>query len=532
MPNSDRRAFLRTMSASIAGAAWEKARSEGAAGRSSASKPNIIIIMADQHRAGLTRRTGYPLDTMPALDQLAARGVPFDRAYCTAPLCVPSRVSMLTGRWPHAHRVRQNSAAKDAFFEKDIFGIAKSLGYRTGLAGKNHTYLTAKDADFWRPYSHAGGWQAPNAPKEFAEYDDWLVRLNHGFPLEPTPFPAEAQLPHRIVSDAIEFVRGAGSGPFLLWVSFPEPHNPYQVPRPYFDMFPPGQVPGRAAGPEVLARKGFKWQWLGKLEEYTYPGYDRQWRRIKSNYLGMLRLIDDQVARLQRHLQEQNLVEETILIYLADHGDYLTDYGLMRKGVEMPEALARIPMVWAGWGVQPQREHAAFVSIADVMPTLCEALGAEMPRGAQGRSLWPLLRGQDYPRDEFRSAYCEVGFGGLHYDETDTLDFAHAQIPGKVPGAVTTFDELNSYTQSGYLKMVRLGDWKLSFDMMGNGQLYNLAADPYELNNLYGKPPAAEPQMRLLAELLQWTIRTQDNLPTAAYRAKWAERNWYAPHRR
>ena len=82
------------------------------------------------------------------------------------------------------------------------------------------------------------------------------------------------------------------------------------------------------------------------------------------------------------------------------------------------------------------------------------------------------------------------------------------------------------------MKMVRMGDWKLSFDMMGSGQLYNLATDPYELKNLYGKPSAAATQMRMLAELLAWTIRTQDTLPTARYQAKWAARNWYARYKK
>lgn len=485
------------------------------------SKPNILILMSDQHRAGVTRRSGYPLDTMPALDRLAGQGIAFDRAYTTAPLCAPARVSLLTGRWPHAHRVRENSGIKHAFYERDIFDIARAQGYKTGMAGKNHSHLTREKTDFWRTYMHDGGWKPENASKEVVAYDAWLRHLNHGVGQQATPFPAETQLPYRIVSDSIEFIKSAGDSPFLLWTSFPEPHNPYQVPKPYFDMFPPDKVPPRACGPEVLKSKGFKWEWLYALEDHTYPGCDSYWRRTKSNYLGMLRLIDDQIARLVRHVD----LENTIVVYLVDHGDYLTDYGLMRKGVELPEALTRIPMVWAGWGVKPRSGDPAFVSIADVMPTLCEAIGAEIPHGAQGRSLWPMLHGLDYPREEFRSIYSEVGFGGLHYDATDKLDFAMAQMAP--PGAILTFDELNPVTQSGYMKMVRLGDWKLCLDMMGSGELYNLAADPHELKNLYGSPSAGEPQMRMMEELLAWTIRTQDNLPTARYQAKWAARNWY-----
>lgn len=460
---------------------------------------------------------------------MAKNGVALDRAYTTAPLCVPARVSLLTGRWPHAHRVRENAGAKHAFFEQDLFDVCRALGYRTGLAGKNHSHLTAAKMDYFRPYSHNGAVKPTVPNQEEAKFDAWLTNLNHGVGKQPTPFPLELQLPYRIVSDAISFLKGAGDSPFLLWVSFPEPHNPYQAPKPYFDLFPPEKVPPRCCGPEVLAQKGFKWRWLRKLEDDTYPGYDDYWQRTKSNYLGMLRMIDDQLARLWRFLEEHGLWKNTVVVYVSDHGDYVTDYGLMRKGVGLPEALVRIPMVWAGAGIRPQNPGQVFVSLADVMPTLCEAIGADIPAGVQGRSLWPMLCGQSYPLEEFRSVYGEVGFGGLHYEESDSVPYSIAQMGP--PGAPKTFDELNSCTQSGYMKMVRLGDWKLTFDMLGNGELYNLAEDPFELNNRYGDAAVASAQMQLLEELLAWTIRTQDNLPTARYQAKWAKRNWYASYR-
>ena len=520
MKPSRRELLMGTLAGSLAPAA-PMARGE---------KPNILIVMSDQHRAGLTKGTGFPIDTMPTLDGLAGRGVAFEHAYTTAPLCVPARVSLLTGRWPHAHRVRQNSAGRFAYFDKDLFDVAREQGYMTGLAGKNHSHLTEKKADFWRPYMHANGWMAPDAPEEFKAFEAWMQHLNHGVSQTPTPFSVEAEFPHRIVSDAIEFIRSAGDRPFALWVSFPEPHNPYQVPKPYFDMFPPDAVPQRAVGPEVLPAKGFKWEWLRKLEDRLYPGYDTYWRRTRSNYLGMLRLIDDQLSRLVEHLDSSGTMENTIVVYLADHGDYFCDYGLMRKGVGLPEVLTRIPMIWAGWGIQQRRGHPAMISTADVMPTLCEAIGAPIPMGAQGRSIWPLLQGRDYPREEFESIYAEVGFGGLNYTAQDDISPKWGLIPGG-PDAIPSFDELNPVTQSGNMKMLRRGDWKLTFDMMGSGELYNLADDPYELRNLFGTSGVAETQHRLVAELLQWTIRTQDDLPQAAYQAKWPKHNWYSPYR-
>jgi hypothetical protein len=140
-----------------------------------------------------------------------------------------------------------------------------------------------------------------------------------------------------------------------------------------------------------------------------------------------------------------------------------------------------------------------------------------------------MLTGNAYPEAEFESVYAEVGFGGMHYTAGDEINprWGRTGRPGVTPG----YDELNPVTQSGNMKMVRMGDWKLTFDMMGSGQLYNVVADPYELKNLYGNPQAAEAQHRLMAALLRWTIRTQDDLPNAAYASKRPDRNWYESYR-
>lgn len=526
-----RRELLATLLAGTvaAPAAVAYARTAGPAiTRPRKGAPNVIFIVSDQHRAGMTKAEGYPLDTSPALDALARRGVRFDRAYATAPLCVPSRCSMLTGRWPEAHHVRMNLDARDAFYSQDVYDVARANGYRTGLAGKNHTYRRKGELDFWREYSHVSGYKGPSADPRYAAFDTWMQKLGAGnLSLEPTPFPPEVQYPYRIVSDAIEFIDDAGNQPFLLQVGFPEPHTPQQVPEPYWNMFPPEQVPPRAAGPEALARLGFKARWLADYEGRAGTPDEAHWRRYVSNYLGQLKMVDDQLARLIDHLDKRGMTDNTVIVYMADHGDYVMEYGLGRKGVGLPEALIRIPMVFAGGGIKPGRFGDAFVSNADFMPTVCEAIGAEIPIGVQGRSLWPLLRGEDYPVDEFRSIYAGVGVGGLYYDETD-MEHGEGDLPAG--------DTLNKVTQSGNQKMVRMGDWKLTYDMMGYGQLYHLPSDPAELNNRFGQPDVAEIQAMLMAELAMWTIRNQDSLPTGPqngkYQTKWARpHNWYAPHR-
>ena len=244
--------------------------------------------------------------------------------------------------------------------------------------------------------------------------------------------------------------------------------------------------------------------------------------------MGMLRLIDDQVRRFVGFLEDQDLRHNTHVIFLSDHGDFVGEYGLVRKGPELPEVLTRIPFSWAGPGIAAQPEpHQAHISLADIMPTICELIDEPLPAGVQGRSLKPLLLGEDYPREEFSSVYAEHGFGGLQYTADDDFDPAE---DGLRPGLA--FDELNGWSQSGTMRMVRRADWKLIFDMQGAGQLYDLRNDPLEMHNLYGEPLVAEVQSELLAELLAWTLRVQDPLPypRRRYKFKSDPRNYWANH--
>jgi arylsulfatase A-like enzyme len=177
---------------------------------------NIVLICCDALRGGLGKAAGQSFDISPCLDRLAAAGTSFHHAYCTMPLCVPSRISMLTGRWPDAHRVRMNLDAKDVVFTKDIYQVAKDSGYKTGLSGKNHTYLKQSDVDFWSEYGHEGGYRDIDAPAEIAGFEEWLKKLDMNVAQEATPFPLEVQLSYRIVSDALRFVRQANGTPFFL----------------------------------------------------------------------------------------------------------------------------------------------------------------------------------------------------------------------------------------------------------------------------------------------------------------------------
>ncbi|MBN1901182.1 sulfatase-like hydrolase/transferase [Candidatus Sumerlaeota bacterium] len=475
-------------------------------------KPNIVIIMTDQQRADLSKREGFSLDTTPFLDSMAQRGVWFDHAYTTMPICGPARVSMLTGRYPSASRVRTNWNIEDAFYKEDLFDIFRRHGYKTGLCGKNHSHLKPEKTDFWFAGEHLGIFGDSLSEQEKA-FNEFLKETHFHVSMNPTPFPLECQIPYRLVSRATQWIESLGNQAFLLWLSIPEPHNPYQVPEPYFSMFE-ADYPPPDTDKTALEIKGFKYQFCRESFIKAFPDYERQIRRARLNYLGMLRLIDDQLRRFVQFMEEKKLMENTIVIFLSDHGDLVGEYGLLRKGPELPEPIIRIPLQFYGAGIKAREEaHPAHVSIVDLTPTLCEAIGEPLGEGVQGRSILPVLRGEDYPEKEFSSSYVEQGFGGLHYAEKESLDQEKDGLEISRDGKPGAFDCLNSWTQSGTMRMVRKGDWKLIMDMMGKGQLYNLRDDPHEIRNLYDAPEYVEKRSELLEKLAAWMLRVQDPLP-------------------
>lgn len=478
-----------------------------------AETPNIVIIMTDQQRADLSRREGFALDTTRFLDGLARQGVWFDRAYTSMPICCAARVSMLTGRYPSAHRVRTNHNIEDAYYDRDLFDVCRAQGYTTALVGKNHSHLTREKTDHWYECGHLGI-DDRNRTQEEKDFDDFLHGTHFHLSKEPTPFPLECQIPYRLVTHAQQWVESVRDKPFLLWLSFPEPHNPYQVPEPYYSMFPPETLPQPISRDGDLPGKGFKYEWCRQSFERAFPDFSESMPRARSNYLGMLRMLDDQIKRFIESLDDQGLRDNTIIIFLADHGDFVGEYGLMRKGPGLAEALTRIPLQICGPGINPgDGPHPAHVSICDIFPALCEAVGAALPDGVQGRSLWPVLTGDPYPESEFASAYVEQGFGGLHYTSGEPLDPREDGLTPASGGEWGAFDCLNSRTQSGTMRMVRKGDWKLIYDMQGEGELYHLSRDPSELHNLHSDPTAADKRAELTQEMLTWLLRTQDPLP-------------------
>jgi arylsulfatase A-like enzyme len=464
------------------------------------SPRDIVLVMTDQQRADLTAREGFPIDCTPALDGLATTGRWFNRAYTTTPLCVPARISLLTGRFPSAHGVLGNNGYDDPVRGPDLIDVLGKAGFRTGLIGKNHSHLTPDRLDHWVEYSHFGRVPATAATGRDREFDDWL-RANPGTTPTPTPFPLEQQLPVRIVDEAISWLDSAAPEErSFLWLSIPEPHVPYQVPEPYFHA--PDAVPPAATTIDVLADRSFDWRYAGRLAQRSGEADPELLARARANYVGMLRLVDDQLARLVAHLEQAGRLESTLFLHVADHGDFAGEYGLMRKGPGLPEVLTRIPMLFHGPGVRADvRPSPAHVSIADVLPTLCELVEQPVPEGTQGRSLVPLLTDPDAAG--FDSVYAEQGYGEP-LDE-DALGDRTPGLRETASGGVAV-DTVNEVTQSGKRQMIRAGRWKLLATADGATQLFDLDADPFELHDLAGRADLAATLRRLQQELERWSV--------------------------
>ena len=248
--------------------------------------------------------------------------------------------------------------------------------------------------------------------------------------------------------------------------------------------------------------------------------------RARSNYHGMLRLIDDQFRRFMEGLSARGLRENTVVVFLSDHGDYVGEYGLLRKGVELPEVLTRVTMAWQGPGVRAGvLDDTHCVSLVDVLPTLCGMLNTETPFGVQGRDLGALLRGEAPPAGEFDVGYAENGYGGLYWQPQDALRYADDRCftDGK------TFQCMSSWTLSGQMRMARKGDYKIQTDMMRNVKLFCLRDDPAELHNLW--PDAAPERVKtdMLLALNTAMLRADDPLPAPhnRYRTKVHPRGYW-----
>ena len=475
-----------------------------------------MVIMADQLKATALNLYGNTFCSTPALEKLANEGVLFHNAITPHPLCVPARVSLWTSQYPHSHGSRRNETLM-APDRTHAFKLWREAGYHTGLIGKNHCFEHPDDLalfDTWCEIEHYGRvTRSPIKGLEWVRPIDCIdkahtVRCNMP-KLSPriecavTDYPEEDYSTAVVAQQTIRFLESHQNEPFALWVSFPDPHNPYEVPRRYAEMFsrdriklPPWAEGEFDKGPE---RNKVLYEMLGLSEDSEDDIY-----KVLGVYYGMIRFIDDEVGKIIDSLEKLNLRGNTIVIFCSDHGDFMGEHRMIAKGGVFYDCLTRIPMIvsWPEHIPSGKIDHS-MVNLIDVVPTLLKLQGFEIPRSMQGVPL-PTIT-EELPRE---AAFSEYGAGGLAFKMSDLEKFP------KPYGRHTIADTLQWREAEGRRKMVRTREWKYVHDPMGDkDELYDLINDPWELCNIIDKDENKFIVQEMKQRLTDWSMMTEDSKP-------------------
>lgn len=361
-------------------------------------RPNILLIFTDQQRADTIHAGGNPVIRTPHLDRLAREGVLFSSAYTPSPVCVPARCSLIHGQYPHNTGCADNGHCMPEDRPTFMQALADA-GYRTHGIGKMH---------FNPDRQGLRGFQTREHQEELrndVEEDDYLKFLQaNGYDHVYDPFgprgemyyiPQPAQMPAKFHGTqwtgdrAIEFIRGAdSSSPFLLWASFIHPHPPFSPPTPWNKLYrgPLMPLPKRPESCEALHT------YINRIQnryKYRDNGIDNNLLRVmKAHYYACISFIDFQVGRMLDALEETGRLEDTLILYTSDHGEFLGDYDCFGKR-SMLDAAARIPMVVRyPERFSPGETCDTPTNLVDVMPTLL-AVGGVGPNACDldGRDL-------------------------------------------------------------------------------------------------------------------------------------------------
>lgn len=393
--------------------------------------PNILVLMSDQHRQEITGCYGHPIVQTPNIDLLAAQGVCFENAYCTSPLCGPSRVSFMTGTYPHTngavnhpndrHRSGKKYRPQIEPGIQSLVACLRDAGYRTHACGYTgfHHFRGEQDLDLDNEFlgfqtDGARKWQYPEmVGKDTARRYHMANTLTEMWEpsyanVEGLPFQGKEEEMWDSVAakDAVEFINNTSSDePFFLYCGFRAPHTPWCPPERFLSMYSPGNI---GPLPDYKVKHHHVPRRLQERFEYFdiahYP--EELVRRSIAGYYGFVSYMDDCVGRVLTALDERGVREDTIIVYLADHGENLYRHGLCEKHC-FYEGSVKVPLIISWPGHLPEAQRAeALVSIMDVMPTLLKEAGLEIPDFVEGRDLHPVFRGesvQDYVFSEYYS---------------------------------------------------------------------------------------------------------------------------------
>ena len=452
----------------------------GSVARPRDRKPNLLYIIADDHAGYVLGADGNPRAATPNLDRLASQGTRFAANYCNSPVCTPSRQSILTGQLPHSSGVSVLSTPLD----ESKPTLAKNLdasGYSTAVFGKMHFnrpgtpgihgFQTAYTEDvvgkLW--LEDVGPANVPEGihtkPPWHPFKDPARIWLN----ADDLPFPRyEAGMPSTwTVEHANQFLTEHRNDPFALWVSFTEPHSPYNFPIEYRNRFDPKSFPVPEVGPEDPPQIPLIFRDLSASDK----------QGINAAYYTSVSFLDRSVGKVLAKLSELGLEEDTLVIYMADNGYCLGQHGRFEKHCCYDPAL-RVPLIMR-WPGRIAQNHVVkhFTESVDVGPTIFDFLGTECFDLNHGQSLRAYAEGKrpEKPRKEIFSEYLENEEACIR---TSEWKFIHCSGKrARTEGYIT-----DNPTPGRYVR------------------LYDLKADPGEFHNVSEQHPAVV--QKLTADLL------------------------------
>lgn len=449
-------------------------------------QPNILMICSDQHAARVLGTAGDRIVATPHLDALAAEGCRFDSFYCNGPICVPSRMSYITGRFPFHNEVTSNGGVLDSRYPT-LAHLAVRGGYHAVLAGRmhfmgsdqRHGFLERLVGDLYS-YAVYGGADRKPAGESFSN-------LGNCYLPDPLLHVGPGENPYveydRAVTDATgqwlrQYARRDGSPPpFFMLTGLMLPHCPYIAPRALFDKYYGNVRVPRLSSAELDALHPHHQAYRRsiKLDEMPSANFDI----AAAAYYGLVDQLDRNVGAILAALRETGLWNNTIVVYFSDHGEMLGQHGRWHKECFFEDAV-RVPFIVRHPNQKLRLSVAEHRSLVDLLPTLGDWTGVNCPPGVDGTSLVPVMTGAAPAADRV------------------------------VKAETYTWEDVGGSTLSSN-RMVRKGPWKLCYyGARDSLELFNLADDPGENANRAASPAHAGALKELSSLLFEdgWTANT------------------------
>lgn len=483
-------------------------------------KKNILLITSDQHHFACM---GYnnPQVKTPNLDRLAARGMVFDRAYCPNPTCTPTRASIITGLYPSQHGAYSlgTKLSEDVHVVGDDF---KAAGFRTGLVGKAHfqplrgtaefssleAYPVLQDLDFWRHFTdrfygfddvdlarnhtdeahvgqHYALWMEQKGLANWRDYFQGPTGTRkaqeHAWAL-PEAYHYDVWIAERTNARLAEYKHSGQA--FFLWSSYFDPHPSYLVPEPWASMYNPDDIDVPAITPGEHDKNpphfGMTQEPHPDFSVYqevdgngchgfnSHLGTQKTLAKDIAIYYGMISMMDHYIGKTLDKLEELGLAEDTLVVFTTDHGHFFGQHGLCAKGAFHYEDMIKVPCIASLPGVIPQGVRSdAMLTLVDLAPTFLDFAGIPVPRSMTGKSQ-------------------KAVFEGLSESVRDHVIVENRHQPTKL--------HLKTYVNSRYKLTV--------YYNQPYGELFDLEADPGEVNNLWDDPASNELKSQLLLKYI------------------------------